>query len=130
MGSAGSDYVLWQALVNLRLPFAIKSVYPKDYDQESDPDDLLYIGESFEGIPSDAVIGGDDETMSDVLRGRLNAHVEKDVIWAVKPLKYVQASTYGTYGNEPSTATSYVAGALFVKFPPAGEGIRSPVGAS
>lgn len=57
----------------------------------------------------------------------MGVQLQEEVIWAIKPRKYVEASTYAAYGNDPFTEVCYVAGALFVVFPAVGGGIRATV---
>jgi hypothetical protein len=51
-------------------------------------------------------------------------NIDETLVWVCKPQKYVEAVTYTAYGNEPHTATQYVACAFIVTVPPFGDGER------
>lgn len=56
-------------------------------------------------------------------------HLELDetLIWIRKPEKYVESVTYTAYGNEPETATEYVACAFIVTIPSFNHTVRKDI---
>ena len=69
-----------------------------------------------------------DNEMMDLLIESTHGKIDWDLIWVQYPGKYIYASTFGTYGNEPSTDCCYVAGAVVVSLPAIGAGVRESVG--
>lgn len=88
---------------------------------------LLMTASSFAGIDSDCEEGENTgDTVKSLLVQCVDAKVERDLIWAKKPQgkNYSRASTFQSYGNEATTMSCYVAGALVVKIPAFGKGCR------
>jgi hypothetical protein len=92
-------------------------------DRYSDWPAVIFTANSFAGIDEGLVVD-DDCSVEEALESSVKAKVEWDTIWVTKPESFSKASTYGRYGNEPSTDSIYVAGALFVAFPEAGDWTR------
>ena len=90
---------------------------------------VLMTADSFKGI-DEGCCESDDEPLYALMREELDATVEWDLIWASKPSgdTFVKSSTFGHYGNEPSTTHCYTSAVLVVTIPPIGEGCRGEDG--
>jgi len=53
--------------------------------------------------------------------------MDHTLVWVHRPAKYGEASTYASYGNEPTVDTIYVAAAVIVEIPAFGTTRRNGV---
>lgn len=75
---------------------------------------VLMTAKSFAGIREDYCEGEYGWPFKQLLQRSVKAEIEEDLIWVTKPSKFAKNGNFASYGNEPSTNCSYVAGALIV----------------
>ncbi|KAG8860879.1 hypothetical protein FRB96_003613 [Tulasnella sp. 330] len=137
----GSDAVLYRALTESKLNFQVKAVYKEELDvvdkRDSTPvdefscvinpdqyqPDVLLTADDFSGIWGE-YYSEDDETKLELLQSELGAKIGWSIIWVKTPEKFRVASTFASYGNEPSIDHTYVSAALLVDLPPVVNGRR------
>lgn len=75
---------------------------------------ILMTASSFVGVASNSCEGDYGDTFKNLLKASVDAKIESDLIWVTRPSKFAKNENFASYGNEPSTNCSYVAGALVV----------------
>lgn len=94
---------------------------------QPDEQHVIITSDDFSGIDSSDIIderGGTVRLLVEHTQGK----IDWNLVWVRHPTNYAHVSTYGTYGNEPEIENCYVAGAIVVVVPAAGEGVRAVVG--
>ncbi|CAG8730414.1 5365_t:CDS:1, partial [Acaulospora morrowiae] len=73
-------------------------------------------------LVGDEFIGGgneyeDERSEYQIIKQECDARIRREIIWCNRPSEWNEASTYIAYGNEATSASIYVAGALLVNVP-------------
>lgn len=97
----------------------IKIPYPQNIDEFSsvgpwkrESRAILMTSKSFMGIAEYCVELEGERGFTELLQKCARAKIEQDLVWIKKPMKYAKNGNFASYGNQPTTNCSYVAGAL------------------
>lgn len=111
----------YRSKIRWRYPFnLIKIPYPRSIDEFSSVGPakhgeraILMTAKSFTGVDEDSCEYEGESMFTELLQQSTRAKIEQDLIWIKKPAKYAKNENFVSHwGNEPCTASSYVAGAL------------------
>ncbi|KAG8886206.1 hypothetical protein FRB97_006209 [Tulasnella sp. 331] len=137
---ACSDAVLYRTLTESNLQVQVKAVYREtvyNYDETTIErlDEfscfgagschrfVLLTADDFSGIDGRHCVRYEEKKL-ELLQSEVEAKIGWDVLWVKRPEKFRVASTFASYGNEPSIDHCYVSVALLIDLPPVVDGHR------